>query len=484
MSKFRHSFAPKRMLSTSRPAHTPEVKQMATIHPSRAAHVSMTDAAAVDLVNVDRERALREKLIERSRQDRNEGGPSRQPEREDYATAERRHANNHDRDIDRERLDHRREPPPPPRYFEQDIRAPHVPYNARVPPPGWHPTQEEQRPPPPGAWGRRQEGGGRMPLQGGFQEDRNTQRKASTLSIWPPSPTSPYHSSDDDDRRRKSSHKYKSSSKRHSHRSRKHSEDEDSEEEERKKRRRRKEKERSRAAADTSEDEDEKRRRRRDREKRKAGRDDSEERPSRSHRHGHSSRRHRSDRDDTRDATSKSVERRDAARSRSVVSEERSVKDVMVVSEGQGRRSRSTEEVEQPQLHAIARIGPQLPPQAIAEVKEQDRKGDNVDHRAYGKALLPGEGSAMANFVQEGKRIPRRGEIGLSSDQIESFEKVGYVMSGSRHQRMNAVRMRKENQIISAEEQRSILKMRAEEKQKKEAEIVAQVSSTLVLILF
>lgn len=52
--------------------------------------------------------------------------------------------------------------------------------------------------------------------------------------------------------------------------------------------------------------------------------------------------------------------------------------------------------------------------------------------REYGKALLPGEGAAMAAYVAEGKRIPRRGEIGLTSDQIASFECVGYVMSGSR----------------------------------------------------
>jgi hypothetical protein len=54
------------------------------------------------------------------------------------------------------------------------------------------------------------------------------------------------------------------------------------------------------------------------------------------------------------------------------------------------------------------------------------------DERAYGGALLPGEGSAMAAYVQSGKRIPRRGEIGLSGDQIADFEKAGYVMSGSR----------------------------------------------------
>lgn len=53
----------------------------------------------------------------------------------------------------------------------------------------------------------------------------------------------------------------------------------------------------------------------------------------------------------------------------------------------------------------------------------------------------------MAAYVQSGKRIPRRGEVGLTSDQIEKYEAVGYVMSGSRHSRMNAIRMRKENQV-------------------------------------
>ena len=60
----------------------------------------------------------------------------------------------------------------------------------------------------------------------------------------------------------------------------------------------------------------------------------------------------------------------------------------------------------------------------------------------YGTHLRPGEGSAMAAFVQAGKRIPRRGEVGLDSEEIETFERAGYVMSGNRHARMNAVRIR------------------------------------------
>ncbi|KAL8283262.1 hypothetical protein RQP46_006040 [Phenoliferia psychrophenolica] len=100
-------------------------------------------------------------------------------------------------------------------------------------------------------------------------------------------------------------------------------------------------------------------------------------------------------------------------------------------------------------------------------------QGQKGGRNAYGGALLKGEGSAMAAFVENGERIPRRGEIGMESSQIEMFETMGYVMSGSRHRRMNAVRVRKENQVISAEEKRGILKMQAEEKAKRENQIVA-----------
>ncbi|OZJ05483.1 hypothetical protein BZG36_01620 [Bifiguratus adelaidae] len=95
------------------------------------------------------------------------------------------------------------------------------------------------------------------------------------------------------------------------------------------------------------------------------------------------------------------------------------------------------------------------------------------DKRSYGGDLLPGEGSAMAAYVAEGKRIPRRGEIGLTSDQIEHFEQAGYVMSGSRHQLMNAVRLRKENQVISAEEKRALLTHAQESRVKRENEIIS-----------
>lgn len=102
-----------------------------------------------------------------------------------------------------------------------------------------------------------------------------------------------------------------------------------------------------------------------------------------------------------------------------------------------------------------------------------------VDVGSYGGALMPGEGDAIAQYVAEGKRIPRRGEIGLSSGQIVDFENLGYIMSGSRHRRMNAVRVRKENQVYSAEEKRALSLFNYEEKAKRENQILADFKKLL-----
>lgn len=107
-------------------------------------------------------------------------------------------------------------------------------------------------------------------------------------------------------------------------------------------------------------------------------------------------------------------------------------------------------------------VGPQLPAKVQLSYKEM------------GTALLPGEGSAMAAYVAEGKRIPRRGEIGLTSNEITRYEDDGWVMSGSRHRRMEAVRLRKENQIYSADEKRALAMFSKEERQKRENKILGQ----------
>ena len=117
--------------------------------------------------------------------------------------------------------------------------------------------------------------------------------------------------------------------------------------------------------------------------------------------------------------------------------------------------------------------------QQVQEVQEGD---DSVGPRPlkmehsvnYGSNLLPGEGSAIAHYVQQNKRIPRRGEVGMASEVIEKFESIGYVMSGSRHALMNAVRIRKETQVITAEEKRLMALKHQEEKMKRENQLIVQ----------
>lgn len=93
--------------------------------------------------------------------------------------------------------------------------------------------------------------------------------------------------------------------------------------------------------------------------------------------------------------------------------------------------------------------------------------------------LMPGEGDAIAHYVEEGKRIPRRGEVGLSSDQISKFEDLGYVMSGSRHKRMNAVRKMKEAKVISQQEKKAMAIYNYQQKNKVETKLDAYFKGML-----
>ncbi|CAK0784265.1 hypothetical protein CVIRNUC_007469 [Coccomyxa viridis] len=110
-------------------------------------------------------------------------------------------------------------------------------------------------------------------------------------------------------------------------------------------------------------------------------------------------------------------------------------------------------------------VGPVLP----------DGEGGHAAPGSYGGALRPGEGEAMAAYVQSGKRIPRRGEVGMTADQIAKYEDLGYVMSGSRHSRMNAIRIRKENQVYTAEEKAALAMYNFEENKKKEEKIIGDM---------
>ncbi|PPQ99667.1 hypothetical protein CVT24_009739 [Panaeolus cyanescens] len=298
-----------------------------------------------------------------------------------------------------------------------------------------------------------------------FMESRRLQREAIVVDIWPPSPKEPA---------RELSPARKKSSKR-SKRHRSVSSDTDSSEEER---RRREKKDKKRAKRREKEERREKRKHRRSRSRGRDSEDDDSE-DDRRHRTKHRRTRsperererdrHRDDDDDRRSHRHRSRSKSKSVAESRARTEERMDLDrpekgqhhpsVPASSSGKARQVSSAPSQEESDDEDV---GPQ------PMFKKTGNK--KVDERAYGGALLRGEGSAMAAFLQDGteSRIPRRGEIGLTSEEIAKFEDVGYVMSGSRHKRMNAVRMRKENQVISAEEKRGILKLQKEERDRRE----------------
>ena len=112
------------------------------------------------------------------------------------------------------------------------------------------------------------------------------------------------------------------------------------------------------------------------------------------------------------------------------------------------------EEIPKDQVSPLERAeqGENHPPLNVHEVPEigpQPLLLVNTDGKPehYGDNLFKGEGEAMAEFIKSGKRIPRRGEVGWTADQILKYENLGYVMSGSRNKRLEYMRQLKEQQV-------------------------------------
>ncbi|KAI5451346.1 hypothetical protein NCC49_001940 [Naganishia albida] len=337
-----------------------------------------------------------------------------------------------------------RRPASPPRGFERQDDF--MPLGGGVAPPQGRPhggRYYDDRPPPPPP---RQE----QPFRGaGISTNdlaaRRAQRDASTLSVWPKSPERSYDDSlarePARDKKRSHKHKHKREKKSSSSSSRKH-------------RRRRDYSSSSEDSSSDSETDDSRERRRRHKRKR----DHKRRTPSPDH-PGRSERRTpAAAAEDELDDDSAWVVKGEAP---AAAAEQRGTMSILGSSAGTTTTAaaRADEEEEEEE------VGPRLP-ESIAAGSVIPKH----DSKAYAN-MRPGEGAAMAAFAAEGQRIPRRGEIGLTSEEIEKYEQSGYVMSGSRHRRMNAVRMRKENQIISSEEKRAILKLQKEEKDKREAMI-------------
>ena len=131
------------------------------------------------------------------------------------------------------------------------------------------------------------------------------------------------------------------------------------------------------------------------------------------------------------------------------------------------RRVYEQEIFEEPLPSLPESVGPQ--PMHI----EFDRK----DERKFyaGTGIKQKEADLFSHYVQQGKRIPRRGEVGLSSDEINRYESLGYVMSGTRHKTMNLARMKKEQLLYTAEEKRALAIYNLEEQQRRERNIINEM---------
>eukprot|EP01029_Cantina_marsupialis_P029096 TRINITY_DN779790_c0_g1_i1.p1 TRINITY_DN779790_c0_g1~~TRINITY_DN779790_c0_g1_i1.p1 ORF type:complete len:235 (+),score=95.59 TRINITY_DN779790_c0_g1_i1:103-807(+) len=134
---------------------------------------------------------------------------------------------------------------------------------------------------------------------------------------------------------------------------------------------------------------------------------------------------------------------------------------------------------------------PGSPPKAAAIIEEDEESSSDEDAVGprvpeemsksafsagvdYGNNMLKGEAAAIAQFVQRGMRVPRRGEVGWTGEEIDSLEKLGYCMSGNRNKMMNAVRERKEAQVETAEEKKQLILSMIEAEEKKENDTIDQ----------
>jgi hypothetical protein len=195
--------------------------------------------------------------------------------------------------------------------------------------------------------------------------------------------------------------------------------------------------------------------------------------------------RHSSDSDSSSDSRSSHHKRRSSSKKRKRSHESSANQDEMLMDDSKREEFELMQEMIAKKRKLAEQSGSLAPTSSTAtETLDEDAFGpapikDVGLAKGYNAAMLPGEADAYAQFVQDNKRIPRRGEIGLTAEEIGMYEGLGYQMSGSRHRRMNAVRIRKEGQIYSHEEQRVLAQHNLAERQKRENQVVADFRTVL-----
>jgi len=76
------------------------------------------------------------------------------------------------------------------------------------------------------------------------------------------------------------------------------------------------------------------------------------------------------------------------------------------------------------------------------------------------------EGVNFSEHIRGGKRIPLRGQEGMSLDQIDAFERAGYRMSGRSKRQTEARAMRAERKVYTQEEKRMLEKVSRDDRVK------------------
>ncbi|KAE8686146.1 hypothetical protein F3Y22_tig00111084pilonHSYRG00049 [Hibiscus syriacus] len=194
--------------------------------------------------------------------------------------------------------------------------------------------------------------------------------------------------------------------------------------------------------SESNEEEEDNKRRRKSRRKR-SSRSKNSKKSRRKSRHSDSDESYscESETDISSDDRVKSKKQKSFLNSRSRKSKKRRGSETNSQASDSDKRSDSGEMLEAQKKHALddePMVGPAPLPRAEG-------------HISYGGALRPGEGDAIAQYVQQGKRIPRRGEVGLSAEEIQKFENLG------------------------AEDKRALAMFNYEEKAKREHKVMADL---------